>query len=302
MRKLRVGISTCPNDTFAFHALIERKVVARDLKFEFVLLDVQALNDALSAGEFDIAKASFHAALLLSDRMVVLPVGAAVGFGAGPLLLRAAQTTRTLARRGTTELRGAPRSARNDTAQVPWPRVLCPGASTTATLLFKMFFAYEPEPEHVVFSSILPTLARGEADFGVCIHEGRFTYSEYGLECVADLGSLWEIETQSPLPLGGLLARRALEPTTLDAVTCAIRESLDYATHHRAETFQTMKRYAQELEESVIWAHVDLYVSAWTRELGEVGRRALAVLSARARATGIVPDALPQLEVWNCDR
>lgn len=275
--KIRLGISTCPNDTFAHAGLLEGATKATGVDLDIRLADVQELNEALERGELDVAKASFHAALGLADRFGVLPVGAALGFGNGPLLLAA--------REG-----GSP--ADFDGA----PRVLCPGAGTTATMLYRLFHD-AGEVEQAVFDRIMPALENGEADFGVCIHEGRFTWKARGLHLVEDLGERWERETGSPLPLGGLLARKDLDPGVLAAVTEAVRASLSRSQGDPLSILPTMRRWAAELDDDVIMSHVDLYVNAWTMRLGGTGGDALAELSRRARAAGVIPEDAPELEI-----
>lgn len=286
MTPIHLGISTCPNDTFAFHGILEGKVDPRGLDFRVELLDVEELNRRLFAGDFDAAKASFHAALRLRSALGVLPTGSALGFGVGPLLLAARPGTRPgdpFPRPG-----GGTRPA----------RVLCPGAHTTAALLYALFHAGEGAVEQVVFSDIMPALAAGDADFGVCIHEGRFTWRAHGLALVEDLGTVWEEDTGAPLPLGGILARHALGADTIQAVTAVIRDSLAYARSHRPETVPTMRRHAQELTETVMFQHVDLYVNDWTTDLGETGRAALDTLDRRARQAGLVAADAPPLTVF----
>jgi 1,4-dihydroxy-6-naphthoate synthase len=270
---IRLGISTCPNDTFAFHALLERKVDWGGLEFQIELLDIQQLNLRLQAGSFDVAKASFFAALQLADRYLVLPSGSALGFGVGPLLLASRSDTRPVP--------GMPQSL-----------TLCPGKDTTAHLLFQLFYSKCGQVEQVEFSEIMPRLSTGTADYGVCIHEGRFTWQQQGLHLVEDLGTRWEQTTGSPLPLGGIIASRELEPKVLQTVQTVIQNSLLYGLAHREETLSTMQRFAQELDESVIWQHVDLYVNEWTIDLGEVGHKALNELDKRARAAGLCPSGL----------
>lgn len=263
---IRLAISTCPNDTFAFAGLLLGTVGAPGLDFQWSLLDIQQLNDGLFAGQFDVAKASFFAALRLADEMVVLPAGSAVGFGVGPLLL-AAQEGQTPA----------------DRSQL----TLCPGELTTAHFLFRAFYG-QTAVEHVLFSDIMPRLQRRTADFGVCIHEGRFTYAQQGLACVADLGQLWETETGQPLPLGGILGRRSLPDDVLQRVNAAIVESLRWAQTHRDEAAVVMRQHAQELDEHVLWQHVELYVNEWTLDLGERGAAALAAMQQYAIDRGMV--------------
>ncbi len=273
---IRLGISTCPNDTFAFHALLNRLVDFRGLEFQVELLDIQELNERLFRGEFDVAKASFHAALRLADRMLVLPSGSALGFGVGPLLLAA-----------------APNKLPESVEQV----TLCPGELTTAALLFQLFYPRTTRIEHVLFSAIMPDLQRHRADFGVCIHEGRFTWQDEGLWLVEDLGTRWESETSSPLPLGGILAAKSLGDELLATIQAVVRDSLVFALSHRDEPLPTMRKYAQEFDDRVLMQHVELYVNDWTVELGEVGRGALGELSRRAQAIGLVSEATSELYV-----
>lgn len=286
MTPIHLGISTCPNDTFAFHGILEGKVDPRGLDFRVELLDVEELNRRLFAGGFDVAKASFHAALLLRESLGVLPVGSALGFGVGPLLLAA--------RLGSHPRDPVPRAGGGARAA----RVLCPGAHTTATLLYELFHAGEGAVEQVVFSDIMPALQSGDADFGVCIHEGRFTWRTHGLALVEDLGTVWEEATGAPLPLGGILARHALGADTIDTVTAVIRDSLDHGRRHRAETVPTMRRHAQELSDDVMFQHVDLYVNDWTTDLGDTGRTALETLDLRARRAGVSAAGATPLRVY----
>ncbi len=285
MTTIHLGISTCPNDTFTFHGILTKCIDLRGLEFRVELLDVEQLNTRLFAGDFDVAKASFHAALLLADDLGVLPTGSALGFGNGPLLLAA----RTDSLPGDRIVDGA--------GNTRTARVLCPGQWTTATLLYQLFHAGEGHVEHVVFSEIMPALQQREADFGVCIHEGRFTWKENGLACVEDLGQVWERETSHPLPLGGILARHRLGQETLERVQAVLRDSLEYALANREATVPTMRQYAQELSEEVMFSHVDLYVNQWTQNLGSQGREALGALCAQARRVNLVPETGPDLMI-----
>ncbi len=284
--RIRLGISTCPNDTFTFHGLMTRSVNWRGLDFEIELVDIQQLNERLFAEEFDVAKTSFHAAILLADKTVVLPSGSALGFGVGPLLLAANSAAQPPASSNPLHL--------GDANQL----TLCPGEHTTATLLFKLFHPSTTKIQHVVFSEIMPMLQRGEADFGVCIHEGRFTWEQNGLGIIEDLGCRWEAETGFPLPLGGIVAQRSLPTSTVAQVQRVIRDSLDFGLANRDATLPTMRRYAQEFDDNVLQQHVDLYVNDWTVDLADSGRLALAELSRRAQQTGLASPN-QQLEVFS---
>jgi 1,4-dihydroxy-6-naphthoate synthase len=273
---LRLGISTCPNDTFAFHGILSGMTSTRDLELDLTLHDVQELNEGLRAGGFDVAKGSCAVGLELAANLVMLPVGAALGFGNGPLLL-------------------APGEDRDPAS----PRiVLGPGCDTTAELLFRLFYPEETRITSVVFSDIMPALQAGEADLGVCIHEGRFTYESAGLRKVEDLGLRWEQFTQSPLPLGGLFANSDLSAEVTGEIIGVIEDSLAYARAHPDEALESMRKYAQEQSDEVLMSHVELYVNEHTDQLGPIGRAALARLEAEARKAGLLPSDTPPLRIF----
>src|SRR6478752_10715376 len=189
-------------------------------------LDVE-LVDVLFGGRYDISKASFHAALLLSDRFVVLASGAALGFGVGPLLVAAGPGT----------------------APSPQSRVLCPGTTTTATLLYHCLHPHQGTISQAVFTDIGPALLRGDADLGVLIHEGRLTYQRDGLTLVEDLGASFERLASAPVPLGGILASRSLPDGAAAAFSDLLRASIAYGWEHREETLETIRPHAQEMDE-----------------------------------------------------
>jgi 1,4-dihydroxy-6-naphthoate synthase len=316
-RRLKIGISTCPNDTFAFHALMEGRIETPGLEWDFDYLDVEQLNEGLFRGDYDVAKASFHAGLHLSERYGVFASGAALGRGNGPLLLaspafvrrwlssaRSLRNLRSTDVKDLYELHLAERKplfdvepALRDVLLPADASTLCPGRRTTATFLFRTTFPALPEPGQTVFSEIMPALRNDGADLGVCIHEGRFTWHQQDLACIADLGTLWEAKTKLPLPLGGILGRLDLPPEVLSNVQSAIRQSIEYGLSHREETMNSMRRFAQELAEDVIWAHVDLYVNDATLDLGAEGEKALAEMSRLATAAGLIPAERPPLQV-----
>ncbi len=277
---IQLGVSTCPNDTFTFHALLSGLVDTRGLDFQIELLDIQELNDRLFAERFDVAKTSFHAALLLADRFVVLPSGSALGYGVGPLLLSA-----------------EPKTAGDGQPTHSEQVTLCPGKHTTATLLFSLFYPQTTQVRQTVFSDIMPQLVSQQADFGVCIHEGRFTWKDEGLGLVEDLGTRWEQTTGCPLPLGGLVASKRLSPKTIATVQSVVRDSLEFALADRDAALPTMRKYAQEFDDDVLMQHVDLYVNEWTQNLGETGAKALDELSRQAVEVGIVARDSARLEI-----
>ncbi len=297
---IRLAISTCPNDTFAFHALLNQLVSWRGLNFEFELLDIDQLNQGAFAGQYDVAKISFHAALHLMGEYIVLPSGSALGFGVGPLLLAARPNTSPMAGSiRSLSLDSFPIEPVGNATALTRTRVLCPGKYTTAALLYQLFYPNGPELSHVVFSEIMPQLGRGEADFGVCIHEGRFTWQAAGLHLVSDLGAVWEQATQTPLPLGGILVKRALPLSTQAKIQSIIFESLTWARSNPQAALESMRKYAQEFDDRVLMQHVELYVNDWTLHLGPLGQRALDALSQMAKNRGLIPPDCRPLEIWN---
>jgi 1,4-dihydroxy-6-naphthoate synthase len=266
---LSVGLSTCPNDTYLFAPLLQGRIDTRGLELSFTLADVQELNEALSAGSLQVSKASFAAALDLWETWGVLPVGSALGFGVGPVLL---------GRPGGPSLPELEALATQTGARP----VLCPGEGTTAALLLAALHPTLGDVRHLRFDQIMPALAAGEADAGVCIHEGRFTYAESGLTLLEDLGARWEQETGAPVPLGGLLARLDLGEDVHRRLAAVLSDSLAAARADPEATLPTMREHAQELDDDVIWQHVTLYVNDHTADLGRVGAAALAELATRS--------------------
>lgn len=253
---MTLAFSPCPNDTFVFHAIVAGRV---QLPHEMVieLRDIQELNEGCAAERFDLCKVSSVSALRLADTYRICSVGAALGYGVGPLLV---------ARPGARPLDSN-------------ARILAPGRDTTAYALLRHFFPHVGSVEQVVFSEIMPALLRGEADYGVVIHEGRFVYEQLGLTCIADLGALWEDRYALPLPLGCLVAHARVDSALQNDFERAVRRSIEYSYAHRDEALATMRTHAQELDAQALWAHVDLYVNRWSVDLGDEGRAALERLS-----------------------
>jgi 1,4-dihydroxy-6-naphthoate synthase len=237
-----------------FHAILKRRIDLRGFEFDVELLDVQELNAALETERFDFSKASTVAAITASESYEIIPAGSAVGYGVGPLLLSRPGAMPVASGRA---------------------RILLPGELTTAAMLFKRFFPESREISYAIFSEIMPALQAARADYGVVIHEGRFTYQEKGLQLEADLGALWEHEYQVPLPLGCIVSRRAVDRERQQLFTELLRDSIRYAYENRDEVLVTMRHFAQELSDGVIWAHVDLYVNEWSVDLGATGMEAM---------------------------
>jgi 1,4-dihydroxy-6-naphthoate synthase len=273
--RLRFGFSPCPNDTFAFWAAVRGAVPSPGLEFEAVLADIEALNRrALGNGEAPLAitKLSLPALAAVSHRYAVLPAGAALGFGCGPLVVRRGEDDGLAT---LLHLRGR--------------RVAIPGRHTTAFLLFATFAGQDCAFVETRFDQVMPMVARGECDAGLIIHEGRFTYHQHGLVALADLGQLWERATSLPLPLGLIALRRDLGRELHERVGSALRDSVAFARATPDAPRDYVRAHCQELDDAVCSRHIALYVNDFTVDLGERGRAAVDGLLARGRAAGLLP-------------
>ena len=266
-RTLSLGYSPCPNDTFIFHALVKGIVRAEGLAFRERLEDVETLNRLAAEGALDVSKVSYGAIPHLVRDYVLLRSGGALGRGCGPLVV---------AREGLSsdDLNGK--------------RIAIPGRNTTANLLLRLHTPDAAPGIEMVYSDIMPAVARGEVDAGLIIHESRFTYPQHGLVKVVDLGEWWERTTGLPIPLGGILARRDLGEPTVRAIDAALRRSVEHAFADPAASRDYVRAHAQEMDDEVTRQHIDLYVNQFSVDVGDEGERAIHELFARARAAGII--------------
>jgi len=266
MKPLRIGYSTCPNDTYIFAEL--GGGTSLSITFQPVLADVETLNQWALDGRLEVTKLSFFALGRVRDTYALLHAGAALGHGCGPVLV---------ARPGTA------------LGKLQTGAVAAPGELTTARLLLSLYLKREPILRQMVFFEVMPAVAQGEADFGLVIHEGRFTYREYGLELLLDLGEWWESETGSPIPLGGIAVRRDLGSEVAMEVDRAIRASLTAARSGSLRVMEYVLAHAQEMSPAVVGQHIDLYVNDFSFHLGPSGRKAAELLLGRAQEVGLVP-------------
>lgn len=263
-----MGYSPCPNDTYIFYALTHNKVMLHDHTIRERLEDVETLNQLAQSGLLDLTKISYHAFGHLRDRYALLHSGSALGRGCGPLVIAPAATDMK-------SLRGR--------------CIAIPGRLTTANLLLQLYGEGYEDLLILPFDQIMPALKRGDAGAGVIIHESRFTYRQAGFYEVLDLGAWWEEDSGLPIPLGGILARRDLGFKTIQDVDWAIQASLEYARQHPQEPRAYIREHAQELDERVIDAHINLYVNDFSLNLGKEGILAVETLMARAEDRGLVP-------------
>ena len=267
-QQLTIGYSPCPNDTYIFYALVHGKVRVPGITFRERLEDVETLNQLALTGELDLTKISYHALGHLRERYALLRSGGALGRGCGPLLVARPGTELENVRSGT---------------------VAIPGKLTTAWLLLRL---YDPALTNVMvmtFDRIMQAVADGAVAAGLIIHESRFTYPLYKLEKLLDLGEWWERYSGLPIPLGGILGLRSLGSDILLMVEEGIRESIRYARANESEVLSYCRRHSQEMDETVMQKHIDLYVNDLSLELGNEGTAAVLRLFAEAEKRGIFP-------------
>ncbi len=265
---ITLGYSPCPNDTFIFHALVSGAVGVDGARFIEQLHDVETLNKLAHRAALDVTKISYGAIPFLLRDYVLLRSGGALGRGCGPLLVAREPMS-------VQQLRGK--------------RIAIPGRHTTANLLLRLFDPSLPQGSERVYSDIMPAVQRGEVDAGLIIHESRFTYLQHGLFKLIDLGEWWESTTGLPIPLGGILARRALGKNRIHEIDAAVRKSVEYAFHNPRASRDYVRAHAQEMDDAVIRQHIDLYVNQFSVDLGKEGERAVTELFSRASAAGIIP-------------
>jgi 1,4-dihydroxy-6-naphthoate synthase len=257
VRPLRFGFSPCPNDTFAFHALVHGLVEA-PFEVEPVLLDIEELNQRARSGELELTKLSFGAAPAVCERYRLLRSGAALGKGVGPLVVAREPVGLEDASAGT---------------------IAIPGYDTTAFLLLRLAAPTLGDIVELRYDRILAAVAGGEVDAGLIIHESRFTYRDHGLVAVADLGDRWEAETGLPVPLAGIYARADLPEETIADAEASIRASVEHAFAHPEASRDYVRAHSHELSEEVCRAHIELYVNDFSLDLGDEGLAAIGRLS-----------------------
>ena len=268
--KLSLGFSSCPNDCFVFDAIVNRRIDLEGLEFSVRIADVEALNKATFAGDIDVTKLSFHAYAYCLNEYVLLDAGSALGRNCGPLLI-------------------SRRPVAADEVASGSLRIAIPGRYTTANFLLGLAFPAARDKTELVFSEIESAVLDGRFDAGLIIHENRFTYEAKGLRKIVDLGEFWEQTTGAPIPLGGIVIRRALPAEVQHAVNRVLRRSVEHAFANPKASLPYVREHAQEMSAEVIYKHIDLYVNQFSIDLGAAGRRAVEVLFETAARKGVIP-------------
>lgn len=271
LRTYTLAYSPCPNDTYIFAALTNRMLPTEPV-VRVHLADIDDLNSAAERGEYDLTKVSYGAIPYLMGEYRILRAGGALGRGCGPLVVARDGTFSSLR-----DLRGA--------------RIAIPGERTTAFMLLQLALGGRADAVQMRFDRIIDAVATGEVDAGLIIHESRFTYRDAGLVPLADLGDWWERESGMPIPLGGILVKDTVPAERAAEINGAIRQSLAYARANEAAIMPYVRAHAYEMRDDVMRAHIDLYVNAYSDDIGADGEAAVRELFARARKAGILESA-----------
>ncbi len=269
--KLTLGFSPCPNDTFIFDALVNKRIDTEGLEFDVQLGDVETLNTKAFKAELDITKLSYHAFAYMTDDYQLMRSGSALGKNCGPILI------------ANTEIRNLKSAIRN-------LKIAIPGKYTTANFLLGIAFPDAKNKTELVFSEIENSVLSGKADAGLIIHENRFTYQSKGLKKLIDLGEFWETKTGLPIPLGGIAIRKSLPSEVKLKVEKLIRKSIEYAFANPEASKEYVRCHSQEMEPGVIQSHINLYVNNYSVNLGEEGEKAVNKMYSIAKQNGIIPE------------
>ena len=277
-----LGHSPDPDDAFMFYAMAENKIDLRGYRFEHRLEDIQTLNERATRGELHISAISIHAFAYVSDRYALMPCGASMGDGYGPMIVVPSDVKF---------------DASSDEKIRTWLRtrkIAIPGRMTSAYLALQLYLG---DFDHVVvpFDQIFDSVKGGKADAGLIIHEGQLTYARSGFTKVIDLGEWWKRETGLPLPLGGNVLRKDIPLPVQRDLLAIMRESIDYGLAHRDEAVRHSMPYARDMDASLAGKFIGMYVNDFTRDYGETGRKAIREFLKRARDGGYI-DRTPVVE------
>ena len=270
-RILTLGHSPDPDDAFMFYGLARDLIPTHGFKFEHVLQDIQTLNERATRGELDISAISIHAYAFVSEQYALLPSGASMGDGYGPMLVA-----------------GEKFSA----SEIAGKRIAVPGTMTSAFLALQLWLnkpARELNYVVVPFDQIFATVRGGQAEVGLIIHEGQLTWQNEGLQVCQDLGAWWSSENNGlPLPLGGNVIHKRFEPAVRRQVSEILTASIRFSLDHRPEAVQHSLRYARDMGRDLADKFVGMYVNHWTLDYGEKGRESIRLFLGRAFDRGLL--------------
>ena len=280
-----LGHSPDPDDAFMFYAMAQNKIDLRGYRFEHQLEDIQTLNERAVRGELHISAISIHAYAYVANKYALLPCGASMGDGYGPIIVRKRPTPNSQLRKDS---RTGGTTSDEDSAVREFligKKIAVPGKMTSAFLALQLFFG---EFDYVVvpFDQIFDALRSGRADVGLIIHEGQLTYGKSGFEKIVDLGKWWKEQTGLPLPLGGNVVRKDIPKPVRHDLSEIIRQSIDYGLAHRDEAVRHSLPYARDMDARLAGKFIGMYVNEFTHDYGEVGRDAIRRFLAEAHNKG----------------
>lgn len=277
-RTLTLGHSPDPDDAFMFYALAKDLIPTEGYRFEHVLQDIQTLNERATRGELDISAISIHAYAYVSDKYALLPSGASMGDGYGPMLVAKHKFSRD---------------------EIAAKRIAVPGTMTSAFLALQLWLGKPARQfKYVVvpFDKIFDAVRTDAADVGLIIHEGQLTYEREGLVVCEDLGAWWGRENEGlPLPLGGNVIHKRFDPATRSAISRILTASIQYSLDHRSEAVQHALQYARDMGRELADKFVGMYVNHWTLDYGEKGRDSIRRFLRTAQERGLISRD-PELE------
>lgn len=277
-RTLTLGHSPDPDDAFMFYGLAKGLIPAHGFQFEHILQDIQTLNERATRGELDISAISIHAYAYVCDQYALLPSGASMGDGYGPMLVS---------------------KQRFSKEEILGKKIAVPGTMTSAFLALQLWLGKPAKDFNYIvvpFDQIFQAVRSGQADVGLIIHEGQLTYQNEGLQVCEDLGVWWGRENDGlPLPLGGNVIHKRFEPAVRKTISDVLTASIQFSLDHRPEAVQHALQYARDMGTDLADKFVGMYVNHWTLDYGEKGRESIRRFLGRAHRAGLIPRA-PELE------
>ncbi|HVI82445.1 MAG TPA: MqnA/MqnD/SBP family protein [Chthoniobacterales bacterium] len=276
-----LGHSPDPDDAFMFYAIAKNKIDLRGYRFGHRLEDIQTLNERAMHGELHISAISIHAYACVADKYALLPCGASMGDGYGPIVIRKTQNRKS-------EIRNS------KNVDLRKRLIAVPGKMTSAFLALRLYLG-DFKSVVIPFDQIFEAVNRGDADAGLIIHEGQLTYAKSGFEKIVDLGEWWKRETGLPLPLGGNVIRKDIPTDVRHDLLEIMRESIDFGLAHRDEAVAHSMPYARDMNKQLASKFIGMYVNDFTRDYGENGRKAIRRFLGDAREAGYI-DKLAEIE------
>jgi 1,4-dihydroxy-6-naphthoate synthase len=271
-RNLTLGHSPDPDDAFMFYGLANELIPTPGFRFEHVLQDIQTLNERATRGELDITAVSIHAYAYVSSQYALLPSGASMGDGYGPMLVAKQKFSKD---------------------EMARKKIAVPGTMTSAFLALQLWLGKSARDINYVvvpFDQIFKAVRAGAAEAGLIIHEGQLTYQNEGLQVCEDLGVWWGRENDGlPLPLGGNVIHKRFDPATRKTISDILAASIRFSLDHRPEAVEHALRYARDMGRDLADKFVGMYVNHWTLDYGEKGRESIRRFLGRAFEAGLLP-------------